>query len=142
MNLVWTDLERRVIHLERTKNKRRRAVPLVGIALDTIRAMSEGKSSAAYVFPAVNRHYTFNSYRKAWKYAVRNAGLTETFRFHDIRHAVASALVYLEINLYIVGTILGHTNPGTMTARYAHLATENLREALETMTNHLFPGRV
>jgi integrase len=134
------DLGRGTIYLERTKNKRRRAVPLVGKALDVLRAMAVGQAPDAYIFPATNRSNPFGSYRSAWLFAVNKSGLT-AYTFHSNRHAAASAMVQLGIPLYTVGTILGHTNPGTMTARYAHLATENLREALEIMTNHLFPGR-
>src|SRR5438132_13221022 len=36
------DLERGVIHLERTKTKRRRDVPVTGKALEMLRAMSQG----------------------------------------------------------------------------------------------------
>jgi len=47
------DLERGVIHLERTKTKRRRDVPLTGKALEILRSMSQEHSPEEYVFPAV-----------------------------------------------------------------------------------------
>jgi integrase len=140
LGVCWRDidLDQGTIYLEQTKNKRRRAVPLVGKALDAIRTMSEGQAPDTYVFPATNRSNPFGSYRNAWLYAVKKARLSE-YCFHSNRHASASAMVQLGIPLYTVGTILGHTNPGAMTNRYAHMATENLRDALETMTNQIFP---
>ena len=52
--------------------------------------------------------------------------------FHDLRHDVASVLVQAGVNLYDVGVILGHSNP-KMTARYAHLAPENLKAAMAAL---------
>jgi hypothetical protein len=46
-------------------------------------------------------------------------------------------MAQLNIPLYTIGTILGHTNPGTMTNRYAHMATENLRDALMKLSQRL-----
>ncbi len=48
---------------------------------------------------------------------------------HDIRHSLASALVQADVPIYTVANILGHASVKT-TQRYAHLATQNMRDAL------------
>lgn len=53
----------------------------------------------------------------------------EWLRFHDLRHSAASAMINSGIDLYTVGTVLGHKSP-VSTRRYAHLATDSLRDAI------------
>jgi integrase len=65
---------------------------------------------------------------KEWKKALRAAGLGHA-RFHDLRHSAASAIINGGIDLYTVGGVLGHKS-AVSTARYAHLATGRLREAV------------
>jgi len=130
------DLERGVIHLEHTKTKRRRAVPLTGKALEMLRAMSYGHRPEEHVFPATNRQAPFRSYKKAWEFARKRAGI-ENYHFHDNRHSAGSYLAQQGVSLYTIGTILGHVSP-VSTAIYAHLSTDTLRDALETMTKAKF----
>ena len=65
----------------------------------------------------------------AFRRACESVGVTNV-RFHDLRHTFASALVQRGVDLYRVQRLLGHRD-GQMTQRYAHLAPENLREAVQ-----------
>jgi site-specific recombinase XerD len=52
------------------------------------------------------------------------------FRLHGCRHHFASKLVQGVVDLYTVKELLGHSEIA-MTERYAHLAPDNLRVAVE-----------
>lgn len=53
------------------------------------------------------------------------AGVT----FHTLRHSCATALIEAKVSLYTVGAVLGHKSAAS-TKRYAHHATQSLREAV------------
>lgn len=65
---------------------------------------------------------------KAVKAALRAEGLGHA-RLHDLRHSAASEMVNAGVDLYTVGGVLGHKSQ-VSTARYAHLQTQRLRQAV------------
>lgn len=69
--------------------------------------------------------------KKPWAAVTRAAGL-EGLRIHDLRHSFASFGAGAAIGLPVIGRLLGHATP-TTTARYAHLADDPLRRAVETV---------
>jgi len=129
------DLDRGLIHLEITKNKHRRTIPLVGLALTLLRDMPRHPMSP-YLFPSSKGGSQWRGYRTAWNEALKRAKVTN-YRFHDNRHSAGSYLVQCGIPLYTVSSILGHRSP-VQTARYAHHSTDTLRDALEVMTSKIF----
>jgi site-specific recombinase XerD len=74
----------------------------------------------------------YNDLRKALSRGLKAAGVTRHIRFHDLRHTAASHLVMAGVDLRTVGAILGHKDP-KVTQRYAHLAPEHLKEAMEKL---------
>jgi integrase len=62
------------------------------------------------------------------KEAMRAVGLGHA-RLHDLRHSAASEMINAGVDLYTVGGVLGHKS-AVSTARYAHLATERLKDAV------------
>lgn len=97
-----------------TKSGRPRMVPVPPKAQPLLR----------YVPPTGTQHGLVSAYRRARK----RAGL-EGLRFHDARHGTAVALVEAGESLYIVGRVLGHSDPRT-TQRYAQVELETLRRAV------------
>jgi integrase len=72
-----------------------------------------------------------NRIQNVMKVIKKKLGL-EDYCFHTLRHTAASAMVQNKVDLYTVGRVLGHKNL-ISTTRYAHLATENLADALSTI---------
>ena len=65
---------------------------------------------------------------RAFYSALEKAEITN-FRFHDLRHTLATRLAQAGVDLYKVQRLLGHKSP-TMTQRYAHHSPESLREGV------------
>ncbi|MGI9569443.1 MAG: tyrosine-type recombinase/integrase [Desulfobulbia bacterium] len=69
-----------------------------------------------------------DSVKTSFNTAAKRAGIVN-FRFHDLRHALASQLLMKGGTLKDVQELLGHKTI-TMTLRYAHLTQEHKRKAV------------
>jgi integrase len=76
--------------------------------------------------------------KRPWKRITTHAGLAD-LRLHDLRHSFASVGVGTGMGLPIVGKLLGHASPAT-TARYAHIAEDASRRALNTIESTIAAG--
>jgi integrase len=70
-----------------------------------------------------------------WQRVRARAGLKDV-RIHDLRHTFASTAVAAGQGLPMIGKLLGHTQVQT-TARYAHIATDNLKVAADAVAGTL-----
>jgi integrase len=82
-----------------------------------------------YVFCSDQGHYV--DLKRGFAGACRRARITN-FRQHDLRHTCASWLVMAGVPLPEVRDLLGHSSI-KVTERYAHLAPENLRRAIDSL---------
>jgi len=135
INLKWVDVDlkaaRATVH--ETKNGDPRVLPLVGKALEALRALKlQNSARSQYVFAALNGldepFVHFDSY---WHEALKARGI-EDFRFHDLRHTCASYLAGQGASLLEIGNVLGHRTM-QMTMRYAHLTQADKVAAIEKM---------
>lgn len=133
LSLTWpqVDLFRRLITIDHTKNNERLSIPLNETLMGLFKQLSRIRHiNSPYVFskPDGNRYrFIHNEFRKV----VKDAGITD-FKFHDLRHCFASALVQKGVELYQVQKLLGHRS-NAMTQRYAHLSPEHLRDAVNKL---------
>jgi integrase len=138
MNLKWNDIDlaKGAILLQTTKNGERRYIPLLGMALDLLRARYINQATDALIFSAPHLQSKPLDIRSAWNTALRNAGISN-FRFHDLRHTAASYLAMNQASLLEIGTLLGHKTI-QMTKRYAHLSNAHIYSTVATLNKKLF----
>lgn len=128
--LRWRDVDLDkgivVIRGSQTKGGKTYSVPLHEEVLAVLRKRAEQrKSKEDRIFP-----HSGPSFRKAFKRALRLAGLPTTIRIHDLRHTFASWLALGGVPLQQIQLLLGHKDFQT-TLRYAHLNPSVLRGAIE-----------
>lgn len=78
---------------------------------------------------------TYATLRTYFEKAREAAGMPEV-RFHDLRHTAASWWAQSGANLGIIRDLLGHANL-TVTSRYTHLMTEDLKRVSEKVGANL-----
>lgn len=140
LRLEWrrVDLKQNLIHLEggNTKSGRRRSVPLNQEArqalLNLARFRAEYCPDSSWVF-AHKDGTRVQSVKRSFTTACKEVGI-ENFRVHDLRHTCASWLVTAGQALPAIRDLLGHSTI-KMTERYAHLAPENVRLAVNVLDN-------
>lgn len=142
-NLQWSDIdfERGYIELRGTKGAKLAGdeveyLPLSQAAKDFLSSLPRYESS--YVFPGQNGGRRSNITR-AWERIKEKAKLPDNFRFHDLRHAYATAMAESkDIDLRELQKLLRHRSIN-MTMRYAHIIDERLKKAADVATG-LFDG--
>lgn len=140
LKLKWksVDFGHRLITLQADENKsaRLRTVPLNDEAVSALRRRAEfvrrNCPSTEWVM-CDEEGNRFIEPKKGFKKALMLAGI-EDFRIHDLRHTCASWLVSAGIPLADVKDVLGHSSI-TMTERYAHLAPQRARAALDSLVS-------
>jgi integrase len=77
--------------------------------------------------------YQQSNVRRAFKAALRAAGLPETVRIYDLRHTTASLLLEAGRPITVVSERLGHVNAAVTLAVYSHALEGQQRDAAEAM---------
>ncbi len=112
-----------------TKQRRLHRVPVPAVVTEMLKRRADD-SDSEFVFPSIDGK-GLREVRKTWRRVQEIAGIEET-RLHDLRHSFASLAVSNGYSLPLIGALLGHTQAQT-TARYAHLFSDPLKEATETL---------
>lgn len=131
LTLTWAevDLERGILFLKHSKTGQKPIFlnePAKEI-LETIPKLA--KNPYVIVGSKIGSHLV--NLQKPWRRIRKQAGLDDV-RLHDLRHSFASLAAGSGASLPLIGGLLGHSQPQT-TARYAHLASNPLREVNETV---------
>ena len=136
--LRWNqvDFSRSTITLHETKNGERRAIPLVGLALNLLRGCYEVRRiDTDLVFPSSTIAKPVDI-TKAWRTAIAKSAVVN-FRFHDLRHTTASYLAQGGATPIDIAAVVGHKTL-EMVKRYAHLSESRVRQVLVDMNERAF----
>jgi integrase len=130
LGLKWDQIRDGIIYLTDTKMSEPREIPVNDDLATMFKEIRRDKGLASpYVFTWGGKKIKSVSY--GLNAACRRAGIAN-FRFHDLRHTFASQLVIRGASLKEVQELLGHKTM-TMTLRYAHLAQEQKKVAVNLL---------
>jgi len=127
VNLRWKDIDlsQKVVRVHssgtyRTKNGKRRVVPLNAIALQLL-AGTNHRTSEDYVFTIEGRGVRDLYLSRKFSQHVHRLGFPRGYHFHSLGHSFASWLVQNGAPIYEVQKLMGHSTI-QVTEIYAHLA--------------------
>jgi integrase len=136
VNEAMTEVNGRLV-LGPTKTYESRSVPLPRFLCDELVSLLARKGREDFVFPGPEggprRHGNF--YAHHFKPAVRQAGLPDTVRFHDLRHSFAGFLIAEGAHPRAIMERMGHSSITVTLNTYGHILPgleEHLTEALDT----------
>lgn len=120
LGLSWADInwQKRIAHLELTKNGESRDVPLSPRAMTVLEQLAK-TSEGDKLF-----EISGNGVRLAWEH-LRVRAECPDLHFHDLRHEAVSRLFEKGLDVIAVATISGHKEL-RMLQRYTHLRAEDL----------------
>jgi len=131
--LKWSDvsMDSRTVRLVSSKSAKNgqsakpRYIPMNQALIELFEGMKSGAPNDKVFKRDINL-------RRKFKMALQWAGLPE-YRVHDMRHTFASHLVMNGVPLYTASKLLGHSSI-EVTQRYAHLAPDNLKQAVQSLS--------
>jgi integrase len=128
--MLWEniDFNSRTWLIPQTKDGEAHLLPLPAPVIAILEGLPS-RGNSEWTFPGTGASGHLVEPKKAWTRILERAGV-EGARIHDLRHTLASWLVSQGFNLPLIGRALNHTQTAT-TARYAHLALDPVRAALE-----------
>jgi integrase len=124
LSLTWSDvdLDKRIAHLDMTKNGESRDVPLSSRSLVALETLKQQQIDERVV-PS-----TKSGVQQAWGHLRTRAEISD-FHFHDLRHEAVSRLLERGLNVIETATISGHKEL-RMLQRYSHLRAVDLVDRL------------
>jgi integrase len=132
--LTWADVNVHgrllTVRSHSAKTGDTRHIPLNDEAVETLQRWRKQNLHLERVFPIAT------SFKTAWAALLKEAKIATRFRWHDLRHHFASRLVQAGVPLNTVRELLGHGSMA-MTLRYALLAPDQKREAVDKLTRIL-----
>jgi integrase len=115
----------------------RRTVPLSSLALAALQRLHDELGATPLpgnlLFSDANGQplRRSNFHRRVWVPIRDKAKLPKGTRFHDLRHAAASALLGAGMDVATVAGTLGHASPNVTLRVYAHALPDRMREAAQ-----------
>jgi integrase len=132
----WSEvnLERREILLPTSKNGTPRTLHFSDQTLKLLLRVFPNPPQEGLIFEGRVPGQPIN-YRAAWRRLINEVGLPD-LHLHDSRHIVAAGMLRNGISVAVAAQALGNS-PAVLAARYGHLETKTLREAVSSQWNQL-----
>jgi len=133
LKLKWKDIDlvNEIIHIENTKNGKRRDIPMTKTLKGALEKLKLNAVSDWVFVRKDDKTKPLCDIRNIFKRALNKCGISN-FTFHDLRHTAASYMVMRGVDLRTVQDILGH-NDLRMTMRYSHLSPLHRKKAVEVL---------
>jgi len=134
--LKWEDIDlaKRKILIKHTKSGDDRTIPINSFLHRLLDSMT--RDSVLLFTNGVGRK--ISDVKTAWRNALREADIND-FRFHDLRHTVATRLARAKVTESVIALILGHKRT-SMTSRYINPQWDEMVEAVGVLSDlcHVF----
>jgi len=124
------DFRRRILHLDDTKSRKPRSIPLTLRAAEILKRRFKEFDNKIFKEKNVGRiSYIFTMERKRLKKQLKSL---PSWRFHDLRHTFVTRLLQKCNDPYTVMQLAGHHDL-EMTTRYLHTDEKRKRAAIATL---------
>jgi integrase len=133
LNLRWEefDRERGMLFLPDSKTGRKPVI-LSGPALAVLENLPR---TGDFVIAGQRVNRARHDLKRPWEAIRQRAGL-RAIRLHDLRHSFAATGAASNFGLPVIGKLLGHKRAET-TSRYAHIAADPLKIAVDAIASQL-----
>ncbi len=129
--IMYPDFENKIAIYNFNWHKKLYEMDLVGYIFDLFFTAIEKMDFEKILITIRKEQDIYQDIKKAFNTAKEKAGI-KNFRFHDLRHTVATRLVEKGIDLAVVQDLLAHSNIQT-TMRYAHPVPKRKLEAIQAL---------
>lgn len=129
----YVDLDQKELRLPDSKTGAK-TVHLGEAAVELLEALPR-LTGNPYVIAGKKEKAHLTDLQHPWRRIRKAAGLNDV-RIHDLRHTFASGGLLVGEGLAMIGKLLGHTQVQT-TARYAHLASDPVKQAATKISDRL-----
>lgn len=135
IELKWSDFDFNFRTIEITKNKGNKHIklPMNDVLYNLFMSM-ERKSEYVFINPKTGTKWSTTKFGERWREIREKAGLG-TFRFHNLRHTVATRLVKNGVPLPIVRDVMTHSDIKT-TMQYTHVDSLDMVNAMNVLNSY------
>lgn len=130
---VHVDLDAKELRLPDSKTGAK-TVHLGNAVVAVLKAMKRVDDNP-YVIVGKKKKQHLTDLQHPWR-RIRSEAMLDDVRIHDLRHTFASGGLQVGEGLSMIGKLLGHTQVQT-TARYAHLASDPVKQAADKISERL-----